>query len=327
MNFPSQQVEKSVASLNSNPAIPRDKNDRLTVIGMGRMEEDGNVSSTLLSTEIYLIDKEDCQKLYPEFLVNDEVVICAAGEGRDRYVQITASMEKKNNTIVQHLIQIFLTLKYGSCDGDSAAPLLSENDTMIGLVSWVSSLWQFNFLTMMGGICDGNCLFGNYFFSFLKAYSDLHFVCQGLGCARETRPGVYSRISAGYDWIRESMCALSRQQPAFCQPLDVPDGWIEKVRVDVEYDSQSELGTWTLYDEDHNPIINSTEVSVVEEGGLVSTYADIFEFGKYEIDVTNIQGKRRDSGRKYLFFLMIQSSVENLICIYCIWYLWLVRQI
>ena len=127
------KVEKPTAKLNSDPSVPMNENDILTVIGMGRTEEDGNVSSTLLRTEIYQIDTVECQQSYPEFLVNDEVVICAAGEGRDRYVSgIRKKVPKASNFYI-----IFLTHKCDSCDGDSAAPLLSEDGTMIGLVSWV----------------------------------------------------------------------------------------------------------------------------------------------------------------------------------------------
>jgi len=90
------------------------------------------------------------------------------------------------------------------------------------------------------------------------------------------------------------MCDLSEQPPPFCQPLELPEGWIEKIRVDVEYDSKPELSDWTLFDDHHNPIIESSvEDSVLLEGLLVSTYAEIFEVGKYEIETNNFQGKIR----------------------------------
>ena len=75
-----------MAILNNDPNIPVNETDVLTIIGMGRMQEDGNASDTLVSTEIHQVDTAECQTMYPEFLVNEDVVICASGEGRDRYV-------------------------------------------------------------------------------------------------------------------------------------------------------------------------------------------------------------------------------------------------
>jgi hypothetical protein len=80
--------------LNSDPTIPSNENDPLIVIGMGRTEEGGNSSTTLMSTEIYEIDTEECHELYPEFPVNDKVVLCAAGEGKDRYVHNSSHWKK-----------------------------------------------------------------------------------------------------------------------------------------------------------------------------------------------------------------------------------------
>jgi hypothetical protein len=80
-------VDKPVVPLNGDPNIPGNNDDEMIVIGMGRTQEDGNVSKTLLSTEIQEVDSVTCQKLYPEYLVNERAVICAAGEGKDRYVQ------------------------------------------------------------------------------------------------------------------------------------------------------------------------------------------------------------------------------------------------
>jgi hypothetical protein len=70
-------------SINSDPTIPL-SGTPLTAIGMGRTSEDGPLSNVLLRTEVFPVDSTTCQDSYPEFTVNGDVVICAAGEGTDR---------------------------------------------------------------------------------------------------------------------------------------------------------------------------------------------------------------------------------------------------
>ena len=91
---------------------------------------------------------------------------------------------------------------------------------------------------------------------------------------------------------------MSEQPPQlFCEPSKLVQGWIEKVRVDVEYTFvKPQEVSWTLFDDHHNPIIDSVEEgSVTQEGVLVSTYVDIFQAGKYIFETNNFRGKRSSS--------------------------------
>jgi hypothetical protein len=88
--------DKNVVALNSNSTIPEGSTSNLgshvlTLIGMGRTDEVGQISDVLQKTTInHVVDPLDCQYSYPEYLVNGELVICMTGEdssqGRDRYV-------------------------------------------------------------------------------------------------------------------------------------------------------------------------------------------------------------------------------------------------
>ncbi|GAX28531.1 transmembrane protease serine 11D [Fistulifera solaris] len=103
-------------------------------------------------------------------------------------------------------------------------------------------------------------------------------VSWGRGCA--LFPGVYSRVSDGYDWIRKEVCAFSVDPPAYMRCLDEerdskflsPDTIEQSIpskapvlhrssgRVDVEIsiqlDLQSHETSWTLSDNDGNVLVH-----------------------------------------------------------------------
>jgi len=78
----------------------------VTVIGYGRIEEDGDVSDVLLQVEVDIFDFDTCDGLYNKIV--DDIMLCAgtAEGGRD------------------------------SCQGDSGGPLLTSANVQVGIVSF-----------------------------------------------------------------------------------------------------------------------------------------------------------------------------------------------
>ncbi|KAL7573814.1 hypothetical protein ACA910_007839 [Epithemia clementina (nom. ined.)] len=72
---------------------------------------------------------------------------------------------------------------YDSCQGDSGGPL----------IQWVEA-----------------------------EYLQVGVVSFGVGCARPTHSGVYSRVSAAYTWIRDQKCLMSTIVPDYCSPTNEP---------------------------------------------------------------------------------------------------------
>ena len=68
-------------------------------------------------------------------------------------------------------------------------------------------------------------------------------VSWGIGCATETHPGVYARVSQAYDWIREQVCAHSSHIPdwADCSADNNDEDEETCVPVNHQYDHPGEV--------------------------------------------------------------------------------------
>jgi hypothetical protein len=57
-------------------------------MGFGLTEEGGNESPVLLETQVSYLSPATCTESQPEFLVNNDVMMCAYADDVDRYVTL-----------------------------------------------------------------------------------------------------------------------------------------------------------------------------------------------------------------------------------------------
>lgn len=106
-------------------------------------------------------------------------------------------------------------------------------------------------------------------------------VSWGIGCVSETFPGVYSRVSSQYDWIRMEVCKHSLSPPASfnCDDLDASSMAAQYYPVSVEDEDQYKSFVTLEVSLDAQPQDFSWAVTNLETGKVISSIPPMFYYG------------------------------------------------
>jgi hypothetical protein len=97
-------IPNQAITLNEDFDTPPE-DSRLTVMGFGSVEEEGDESEVLLEAKIAPVTAKECKRIYNKYDYDEETMICALESGKD------------------------------SCSGDSGGPLLYQG-VQVGITSW-----------------------------------------------------------------------------------------------------------------------------------------------------------------------------------------------
>ncbi len=105
-------------------------------------------------------------------------------------------------------------------------------------------------------------------------------VSWGIGCVSETFPGVYSRVSSQYEWIRIEVCKHSLAPTSFnCDDLDASSMAAQYYPVSVEDEDQYKSFVTLEVSLDAQPQDFSWAVTNLETGKVISSIPPMFYYG------------------------------------------------
>jgi len=242
----------TLVSLNTNSDIPKDNvvttpsttttttttvqqsaPPIMTIMGFGDTNADPNInepSTVLLEVELEYIPSDICRSIRGENIEDSGVII-------DYSNRITTNMMCAMDKDGEENI-----VDEDSCTGDSGGPMIIKK-------SMVSSSTSTAEATSTGATPNLDLQVG--------------IVSWGIGCASPIFPGVYSRISSQYNWIRDTVCLHSRTPPdsfgcdnvTSSKPITANDGdnndnddyGMPYITLEINLDEQPEEFSWTLY--------------------------------------------------------------------------------
>ena len=242
----------TLVSLNTNSDIPKDNvvttpsttttttttvqqsaPPIMTIMGFGDTNADPNInepSTVLLEVELEYIPSDICRSIRGENIEDSGVII-------DYSNRITTNMMCAMDKDGEENI-----VDKDSCTGDSGGPMIIKKSMVSSSTSTAeaTSTVATPNLDLQVGI-----------------------VSWGIGCASPIFPGVYSRISSQYNWIRDTVCLHSRTPPdsfgcdnvTSSKPITANDGdnndnddyGMPYITLEINLDEQPEEFSWTLY--------------------------------------------------------------------------------
>eukprot|EP00804_Cyclotella_cryptica_P020213 CCRYP_010909-RB/>CCRYP_010909-RB protein AED:0.05 eAED:0.05 QI:308/1/1/1/0.66/0.57/7/705/511 len=165
-----------LATLNVDPGIPATPGQELLTMGWGDTDPDPNIntpSNVLLGATLNYVTNQDCRNV--EGVVQDEEQGPMSVSFRPMITENMMCAQDRPGGTVSGDDKL---ADQDTCQGDSGGPMILPSE---------------------GGAWEEDLQVG--------------VVSWGIGCASPIFPGVYSRVSSQYDWIKETVCEHSVAPP------------------------------------------------------------------------------------------------------------------
>jgi hypothetical protein len=115
-------------------------------------------------------------------------------------------------------------------------------------------------------------------------------ISSGSGCDGRL-PTVYSRVSAGLDWITQQICELSDFPPQFCRTFNSGPGQGEtRIRVDIILDEFPQDIQWTIKESSSGETVATSGGNFEIPNSLESKFVDLPDNKNYIFTIEDVSG-------------------------------------